>query len=239
MAHKEIADLNGKRGLVAAELSEIGAELSGHRGPAFDFGALALDAILGDETAAAELGRREARKDYLKRRAEMCRQAIAHADERIEVLRVTWLQGPQLAAMPLEEIPEVVAFVGEAAFRAELAFDVLRGRVPMVKPRRWWNRNTEPPTFVDVHGWTADRLLFSVLFWPPLEEPIKRRERDHHERVHQVIRVLHEGATELAWSTRYEIDDLTWDAGREVWVGSDNFSYDGEMLFEYSRGGNA
>ena len=68
--------------------------------------------------------------------------------------------------------------------------------------------------------------------------PAERRERDHHERVHEVIRVLHEGATEMAWSTRYDVDDgLTWDAKREVWVGSDGFAYDGTRLFEYSRGG--
>ena len=132
----------------------------------------------------------------------------------------------------------VVAFVAEACFRAELAFDVLRGRVPMVRPRRWWNRNAEHPTLVDVHDWTNERLIFSVLVWPPLEEPIENRERDHHERVHEIIRVLHAGTTEMAWSTRYDVGDgLTWDAGREVWVGSDGFAYDGERLRGYSRAG--
>jgi hypothetical protein len=72
----------------------------------------------------------------------------------------------------------------------------------------------------------------------PLEQPAESKERDQHERVHQLIRVLHEGATEMAWSTRYDVDDgLTWDAKREVWVGSDGFAYDGERLFDYSRGG--
>lgn len=113
------------------------------------------------------------------------------------------------------------------------------GRVPKVRPRRWWNRNAEPPTLVDVHDWTNDRLIFSVLVWPPLEEPIESRERDHHERGHQVIRVLHDGAAEMAWSTRYDVDDgLTWDAKHEVWVGSDGFAYDGERLRSYSRGGS-
>jgi hypothetical protein len=134
----------------------------------------------------------------------------------------------------------VVVFVAEACFRAELAFDVLRGRVPMTRPRRWWNRNTEPPTLVDVRDWTADRLLFSVLVWPPLEEPAETKAQDHHERVHEIIRVLHAGATEMAWSTRYDVDEgLRWDAGREVWLGSDGFAYDGERLFAYSRGGRA
>ena len=78
----------------------------------------------------------------------------------------------------------VAAFVGEACFRVELAFDVLAGRVPKVRPRRWWNRNAEPPTLVEVHNWTNDRLIFSVLVWPPLEEPAETKARDHHERVH-------------------------------------------------------
>jgi len=48
------------------------------------------------------------------------------------------------------------------------------------------------------------------------------------------------GATEMAWSTRYDVDDgLRWDAGREVWVGSDGFAHDGQKLLAYSRGGRA
>ena len=155
----------------------------------------------------------------------------------MEVARRIWREraAPVLAAL----VGAVVAFAAEAAFRAELAFDVLAGRVPKVAPRRWWNRNAEPPTLIDVHDWTNERLIFSVLVWPPLEEPTATKARDHHDRVHQVIRVLHEGATEMAWSTRYDVEDLTWDAKREVWVGSDGFAYDGERLFEYSRGGKA
>ena len=156
----------------------------------------------------------------------------------MEVVRRFWTEraAPVLTAVA----GAVVAFVAEACFRAELAFDVLRGRVPMVRPRRWWDRNAEPPTLIDVHDWTDDRLIFSVLVWPPLEEPTETKVRDHHERVHEVIRVLHEGATEMAWSTRYDVDDgLRWDAKREVWVGSDGFSYDGERLFAYSHGGRA
>jgi hypothetical protein len=146
----------------------------------------------------------------------------------VEVARRFWLAFANAAG----------GFLEEAAFRAELAFDVLRGRVPMVRPRRWWNRNAETPTLVDVHDWTNERLIFSVLVWPPLEEPMENRERDHHERVHEIIRVLHAGATEMTWSTRYDVDDgLTWDAGREVWVGSDGFAYDGERLRGYSRAG--
>jgi hypothetical protein len=127
----------------------------------------------------------------------------------------------------------------ECAFRLALAFEVLVGRLPMVRPRRWWNRATEPPTLIDVRDFTDERLIYSVLVWPPLEGPVESRERDHHERVHQVIRVLHAGATDMAWSTRYGVDEegLRWDHERGVWEASDGYAFDGERLYEYSREG--
>jgi hypothetical protein len=129
----------------------------------------------------------------------------------------------------------VTAFVGEAGFRISLAFDVLAGRVPKVRPRRWWNRALEPPILIDAFDWTDERLLFSVLVWPPLEDRGGQRER-----ARQVLDVLHAGAADMNWSTLYDVDDgLTWDAGREVWVGSDGFAHDGGRLFAYSRGGRA
>jgi hypothetical protein len=40
------------------------------------------------------------------------------------------------------------------------------------------------------------------------------------------MRVLHAGAAELAWSTRYEMDyGLRWDPEREVWEATDGFAY--------------
>lgn len=122
----------------------------------------------------------------------------------------------------------------ECAFRLVLAFRVLVGRVPVVRPRRWWNRAIEPPVLVDAFDWTDERLLFSVLVWPPLED-----RGGHRERARQVLEVLHAGAADLNWSTLYEVDDgLTWDAEREVWRGSDGFAHDGERLRAYSRGGS-
>ncbi len=65
-------------------------------------------------------------------------------------------------------------------------------------------------------------------------------EREHRERVHQVLEVLHAGAAGMAWSTRYDVEDgLTWDAGRGVWVASVGFAFDGERLHDYSRNGTA
>ncbi len=46
------------------------------------------------------------------------------------------------------------------------------------------------------------------------------------ERTKQVMRVIHAGAAEMAWSTRYEVDyGLRWDPEREVWTATDGFAY--------------
>ena len=46
------------------------------------------------------------------------------------------------------------------------------------------------------------------------------------ERAKQVMRVLHAGAAEMAWSTRYEVDyGLRWDLDRQVWAATDGFAY--------------
>ena len=125
--HEEIRRMNERRGLVAAELDSCELELGtmrdgapGHQPPAHRHGALALDAILGDEGAAAEIAEIRYRETHLAERAELCRQAMAHADEMIEGLRRTWLQGTLAAAMPLEEIPEILRErVREARERAD------------------------------------------------------------------------------------------------------------------------
>ena len=123
----------------------------------------------------------------------------------------------------------------EWAFRLSLAFDVLAGRLPASPPRRWWNRAQEPPTLIDAFDWTDERLIFSVLVWPSLED-----DGDHAARLRQVYAVLHAGATDMNWSTRYGVhEDLRWDAPRGVWVCSDGFAYDGSRLYGYSRAGSA
>ena len=125
----------------------------------------------------------------------------------------------------------------ECAIRLELAFDVLAVMLPRQRPLRFWNRSLEPPVLIDASDWTSERLLFSVLVWPALESDDPRAQ---HERARQVLEVLHAGATEMAWSSRYDTEDgLTWAADREVWVGSDGFAFDGSRLYEYSRAGEA
>ncbi len=120
----------------------------------------------------------------------------------------------------------VGGFIEEAAFRVVLAWAVLRGKSPKPVEKRWWNRATETPVLVDVYDWTDDRLIFSVLAWPALEGEPRGAARDQQERVEEVLRVLHAGAAEMAWSTRYEVDyGLRWDPDREVWVASDGFAY--------------
>ena len=129
-------------------------------------------------------------------------------------------------------------FLAACAFRVGLAFDVLAGRVPRVSPRRWWTRSVETPLLVEAYDWTDERLLFSVLVWPALEEPATDSYHLQRERTRQVLEVLHRGAGELAWSTRYDVHDgLVWDDERQVWAGPDAFPYDGARLFGYSRGG--
>jgi hypothetical protein len=117
-------------------------------------------------------------------------------------------------------------FIEEAAERTALAWAVLRGKSPKPVEKRWWNRATETPVLVDVWDWTDERLIFSVLVWPSLEVAPERAAHAQEERAKQVVRVLHAGAAEMAWSTRYEVDyGLRWDAEREVWIATDGFAY--------------
>ncbi len=117
-------------------------------------------------------------------------------------------------------------FIEEAAFRTSLAWAVLRGRSPKPLEKRWWNRATETPVLIDVYDWTDERHIFSVLVWPALESAPERAAHAQQERARQVIRVLHAGAAEMAWSTRYEVDyGLRWDHEREVWAADDGFAY--------------
>jgi hypothetical protein len=68
--------------------------------------------------------------------------------------------------------------------------------------------------------------------------PPERAATAQQERAEKVFRVLHAGAAEMAWSTRYEVDyGLKWNHERQVWEASDGFAYDGAHLFEYSRRG--
>ena len=119
-------------------------------------------------------------------------------------------------------------FLDEAAFRMSLAWAVLRGRSPKPVEKRWWNRATETPVLIDVWDWTDERRIFSVLVWPSLEVAPEKAAYAQQERSKQVLRLLHAGAAEMAWSTRYEVDyGLAWDHRRRVWRAEDGFAYDG------------
>ena len=122
----------------------------------------------------------------------------------------------------------VGGFIDEAAFRTSLAWAVLRGKAPKPVERRWWNRAIETPLLIDVWDWTNDRHIFSVLVWPALEVPPSEQTPDKalRERAERVMRALHAGAAEMAWSTRYEVDyGLRWDPNRQAWVATDGFAY--------------
>ena len=121
----------------------------------------------------------------------------------------------------------VGSFLEEATFRTSLAWAVLRGKSPKPVEKRWWNRATETPVLIDVWDWTDERHIFSVLVWPALEVPPGHKAAHaHQERAKQVVRVIHAGAAEMAWSMRYEVDyGLRWDSSREGWVATDGFAY--------------
>ena len=118
-------------------------------------------------------------------------------------------------------------FFEEAIFRLALAFNILLGRVPQRTDKRPWIRSVETPVLVDCRDWTTDRLIFSVLVWPPLESSSEDADRVFHERAREVKEALARGAADRAWCTRLETDyGLRWDAKRQVWAGVDGFAYE-------------
>jgi hypothetical protein len=78
-------------------------------------------------------------------------------------------------------------FFEEAIFRLALAFDVLLGRVPQRTDKRPWVRSVETPVLVDCYDRTNDRLVFSVLVWPPLESS---RQDAYLERISKPLLVV-------------------------------------------------
>ncbi len=120
----------------------------------------------------------------------------------------------------------VAGFIEEAIARTSLAWAVLRGKSPKPLKKRWWNRSLEAPVLIDVYDWTDERHIFSVLVWPALEVPRERAAHAQEERAKQVMRVLHAGAAEMAWSTHYAMDyGPQWDHKRQVWAATDGFAY--------------
>src|SRR5918998_516421 len=94
------------------------------------------------------------------------------------------------------------AFLEEAAFRTVLAFDVLVGRVPQrAERRRWWNRAAKAPVLIDTYSWIDERLIFATIVWPPLESELRTAERDHRQRVEEVLEAIANAAAEKMWST--------------------------------------
>jgi hypothetical protein len=59
-------------------------------------------------------------------------------------------------------------------------------------------------------------------------------ERDHRQRVEEVLEAIGKGAAEKMWSTYWEVSELAWDHMRECWVDGDGIAYDGERFHDYS-----
>ncbi len=133
-------------------------------------------------------------------------------------------------------VSRVRGFLEESTFRTTLAFNVLAGRTPIETLKRPWIRSLETPILVDVFDWTTDRLLFSVLVWPPIEVGDRDARYVHRERVEEVTEAIAKGAAEKMWSTYWEVDyGLTWDHERECWIDGDGYAYDGSRLGAGSR----
>jgi hypothetical protein len=154
----------------------------------------------------------------------------------VEVARSFWRA--RVSPIFRAVLAALASFRHEVAFRSGLAWAVLAGRVPVERSRRWWNRAAEAPVLIDVSDWTDERLIFSVLVWPPLESHAHRAGHDHQARVRDVKEVIERGSSAMAYSTRFDTDyGLRWDAKRGAWVVLDGHAFDGERLRAYSREG--
>jgi hypothetical protein len=120
----------------------------------------------------------------------------------------------------------VASFLDEAEYRLTLAFCVLFGKMPRKVEKRQWNKSLEAPVLIDAYDWTNDRLIFSVLVWPPLESAPEDARSDKRERVDMVLSVISRGSAEKAMTTLFETDHgLRWDHKRQVWTAADEYAY--------------
>jgi hypothetical protein len=131
----------------------------------------------------------------------------------------------------------LVSFLEEAAFRIELVWAVILGRVPIERERRLWNRSVESPILVDAYDFTDSRLLFSLLVWPSLESPAHRARRDQEARLREIKESFGNVCTDRAWSVLFQTQYLEWDSDREAWVSDDGHAYDGARLRDFARSG--
>ena len=60
-----------------------------------------------------------------------------------------------------------------------------------------------------------------------LESDPTTAERDHRQRVEEVLDAIGRGAAEKMWSVQWQLDyGLRWDHERQVWVAGDGFAYE-------------
>jgi hypothetical protein len=128
-------------------------------------------------------------------------------------------------------------WIEAAAFRCELAVDVLLGRIPGETPRRWWSRSAETPILVDIRSMTDNRLVASLVVYPVLEEPSLHAPAAQEERPEQTKESFARVCGDLAWDTQFETYPLVWDPRREVWTTLDDEgdAVDGKRLEGYAR----
>jgi hypothetical protein len=123
------------------------------------------------------------------------------------------------------------ALLEEVAFRLEVAFKVLVGRVPLERAQHKWLRHQRTPVEVTVYDWSTNRLLFSVIIWPPLEREGYEYLEDFEERIQDIKQVIATGVGERGWSTLLRTNyGLEWDHRREVWTDGQGHHIDGSKF---------
>jgi hypothetical protein len=132
-------------------------------------------------------------------------------------------------------------FLGEVAFRVGLACRVIVGAVPVEVQKRRWVRSVNKPVLVDGCDWTTNRVLFSIVVYPPVDElDLSKAEAAHYRRVNQIKEIVARGAGDLRLSLYLETEwDMEWDIGREVWIDRDGYAYDASRFGVGTRSGSS
>ena len=134
----------------------------------------------------------------------------------------------------------VANFLDEVAFRVGLACRVIVGAVPVEVEKRPWVRSVNKPVLVDGCDWTTNRVLFSIVVYPPVDElDLSKAEAAHYRRVNQIKEIVARGAGDLRFSLYLETEwDMEWDYERVVWIDRDGYAYDASRFGVGTRSGS-
>jgi hypothetical protein len=132
-------------------------------------------------------------------------------------------------------------FLDEVAFRVGLACRVIVGTVPVEVEKRPWVRSVNKPVLVDGCVWTTNRVLFSIVVYPPVDElDLSKAEGAHYRRVNQIKEIVARGAGDLRLSLYLETEwDMDWHNRREVWIDRGGYAYDASRFGVGTRSGSS